>query len=290
MIVNLKFLNGDLFSIEMETYSEQAVREFVRTTIASNVSNVIQLIENDDEKNEDKNEKNICVMIQPVHKYGKEFLAIIKQTVDDSYEKGDTMDGSLSKRWLKECHACATENGYVSFIEKKEDLVYYFDQVMLFVDETNENIENVIRGDSYVNEKETALEAVTRLMLEGHPVYYLDDPRPVPVYKYVYKQLCKMSSSDVLNRIVSQLCNDFQLDFDDIEDVVSENRFSIRGQFLSIIDSIHCSSIDVFHDVEEVSFDDFISLDIQNINHHHIMGLLKFYMNDKNDDIDDDFE
>lgn len=285
MIVNLKFLNGDLYSIEMETYSEQAVRDFVKTVLSSskssNVSNVIQLIETDDEKNEDKNEKNICVMIQPVHKYGKEFLEMIKQTVDDSYEKGDTMDGSLSKRWLEECHACATENGYVSFIEKKEDLVYYFDQVMLFVDETNENID-IIRGDSYVNEKETALEAVTRLMLEGHPAYYLDDPRPVPVYKYVYKQLCKTcSDSDILNRIVSQLCNDFQLDFNDIEDVVSENRFSIRSQFLSIIHSIH-SIEPVFHDVQEISFDDFISLD--KFNHHHIMGLLKFYMNDENDE------
>lgn len=276
MIVNVKFLNGDLFSIEMEAYSQQAVRDFVISTISntSNTSNVIKLIENG---KDEKDEKNICVMILPVHKYGKEFLTMIHQSTCYSCDPHDTVDGSLSKRWLEECHACAMENGYESFIEKKKELLYYFDQVMLFVNETNDN-NHIIRGDSYVNEKETALEAITRVMLDAHPLYYLEDTRWVELYK----QLCKTSSSDSLNRIAFRLYNDLQLDFNDIEDVVSENRIYIRSQFLSIIHSIH-SIEPVFHDVQEVTFDDFISLDLQGFNHRHIMGLLKFYMNQKNE-------
>ena len=111
MRVNVKMLNGDLISLEMNIYSEQVVR----THLSSYSSDPVKIVEIEEE--EEKDEKNVMAVFFPVHKRAKEFVTMLKQYIQYSYEPFDKIDGSLSKQWAEDCVNCAFQ--YQSFVEKK---------------------------------------------------------------------------------------------------------------------------------------------------------------------------
>lgn len=272
MRVNVKMMNGDLITMEMETYSEKTVRTHL-SSYSSDPVKIIDIDEDEDqEQDEKKEEKNVMVVFLPVHKRGKEFVTMLNQYVTYSYEPHDLIDGSLSKKWLEECQNCAHEQGYKSFIEKKSDLSYYFNQLPLFLS-YSDNDENIC-GDTYVTAGETALQVFTYVMMACHQEVVQN-----PICLNAYKQLCKTSSSQSLTNIASHLYDNFRCLGGDIEDVLSENSFMMRGKLLQIIHSVNPLSI--FDTIDEVSSNELISTfsSLSRLTRTKVLGVLKYYMN-----------
>lgn len=279
MRVNVKFLNGDLLSLNMETYSEQNVRkELYASGEHTHAFKLIEVEKDEkDEKEKDEKEKDILVVFLPVHKRGKEFVTMLNQYARYTYEPHYLIDGSLFTQWVDECRNCASEQGYESFIKKKSELYYYFSQLPLFLSYSDDD--GNICGDTYVTADETALQFFTNVIVKCH-----EDVIQDRICLNIYKQLCVTSqTSQSLTNIASQLYSlDHLVNFTnregDIEDVLTGNSFMIRGKLLQIIHSV--KPIVIFETIDEISSDELISTfsSVSRLTYTKVLGVLKYYM------------
>lgn len=188
MIVNAKMLNGDLISIEMNVYSQQAVCDSLRSYEYNGFIKIqdLQEYENGD--------KDVFVIVLPVHQYACEFLAFMEHFRINSfgYPNADMRD------WANECKAHAS--GYEPIIQYFEDPYEYCEQIKLFIP--------LLTGDSFVSENKTALEAVTDIFLDAGNELGADPTSSTSMI--FYNHLCKTSSGQIDNiyhRLVEHFTN-----------------------------------------------------------------------------------
>lgn len=214
MIVNVKMLNGDLISLEMSVYSEQAVCDSLRSDIPNGFIKIHVL--NDEEQ---KDEKNIFVIVLPIHKRGREFQTVLNQ-----------LKHYVENMWV-ENHVEDEDDRKIS------NTLSYYQQILQLL-----SGDDAIRGDSYVNNHETALEVFTNLVLDCESDLF-DPFLSVNIILDCYHQLCK-TTFDVDN-VVKRLC-DFKHKsveksdvVDDYGDFVYMNRLITCTKLLNMINDIH---------------------------------------------------
>lgn len=248
MIVNVKLMNGDLISIEMNVYSEQALRDSLRSEYNEGFFNIHPLHEYEN------GDKDVLAIILPVHIRGHKFERVLRRL----------------KRHAEQEHRDQSH---------RSTMRSYFRKILRLLSD-----DDAIRGDSYVNESETALEAFTTFILECETDLLRSLFGVRNIILDCYGQLCKTTADfdNVINRICDlKIKDNYAEDYGFLE----ENHLYTRGRLLNTINDVR--EIELFADVSE----DIAHADenVQpRLTYNQILWLLKDFMRRVNEGEDDD--
>lgn len=215
MIVNVKLLNGDLISLEMNIYSEQAVHDSLRSYYNEGFFTIHHLYEHEN------GDKDIFAIVLPVHKRGADFERVLNK----------------AKRYVERHRQNMA----------RKPMRSYFRRILRLL-----TGDDAIRGDSYVNEHQTTLEMFTTFMLESEEDLLEPDVSIECTNRDIildcYGQLCRTTTD--FDKAITLLC-DLKIKDNYPEDYgfFVENRLVTRGRLLKTIN--HFQEIELFRDVTE---------------------------------------
>lgn len=205
MIINVKLLNGDVISLETHIYSEQALCHLLCSDYNEGVIKIHHL---HDHENGDK---DVFAVFLPVHKRGRDFARVL----------------SKLKRYVDRHLGTAARKQMRSYFRRILRLLLLGD--------------DAVRGDSYVNEHHTALEAFTAFMLDCE-IDLLEPSVSIEctnrdIILDCYGQLCRTTTD--FDKVITRVC-DLKIKDNYSEDYgfFEENRLVTRGRLLATINDV----------------------------------------------------
>jgi hypothetical protein len=219
MKVNVKVLNGDVIVIEMETYSETAVRDALKDE-SSDYAHLVEF-----EKDENEEDKNMMAFFTPIVPV-KELLTFLDQAI-----KWESYGGDFLLKLFRQCVQAAKEDGRDEPIVEYyyPDSRKYYNQIVLYNDH--------YRGDSVITCKGTTLfeEITRRIVMKGKTNVTLKRKEMVDFYE----KICETTNKNILEkemRTLIELC---------------VNGDSYRSMVVKLIDLISHHIPDVFNEIFE---------------------------------------